>query len=907
AVHGQAFDWLLFGSAATIAFSMMAQIGEQVDFLRFMPDKTIKNTKQWWFSLILGGPGWIFFGATRQLLGALLAYLVINDGFPSQHAHEPTQMYLVAYTKIFDNPNWALGATILFVVLSQIKINVTNAYAGSLAWSNFFSRLTHSHPGRVVWLCFNVFIALLLMEFGVFSALEKVLGLFSHLSIAWICTLAMELGVNKPLGLSPPVIEFKRAYLPDLNPVGMVSTFLASSFSIAVYCGLLGNEFRAFSGFISMAIACLLTPLLAYVTHSKYYLARNCKKHNVKSKNTCCICENVFEHQEMAYCPVYTSNICSLCCTLDARCRDACKVGFRYEDYIDTIAQYIFPASLSLLVRQRLLHFVSIFLFLAILTGIFTGVIYYQDLLIARANLEAFTLLLHNFFKIYASLLIFIILCTWWLILSTESQRVAHDETAKQTELLLSEIAKHKKTDAKLQYALRMADQANTAKSRFLSSMSHEIRTPLNSIIGYAHILQHDPAIPEHRKQAVAILKRNGEHLSALIEDVLDIARIEARKFDLKKDTIDFKRFLEDLNSTFRLQASKKDLVFHCQILNTLPSHIRGDEKRVRQILINLLSNAIKFTKQGEIIFRISYSCGVMTFQVSDTGIGIDKNQLYNIFQPFTQITNENLGAGSGLGLTISKILCEIMGGELIVSSEINKGSLFTVRLLLPNLKIEEPLIEQEKIIGYHGKRKRILVVDDNADHRMLVTSLLEPLNFRVSQAACGEDCLTFLQNNIVDLILLDLSMPGLGGIQTAKHLRQFNNTTPIIVLSANAYPADRVQAINVGCNDFLIKPLVLKDLFDKFKFHLGLEWIYLEEDTFPVASILPPENILVKLENYMRIGDISGLRNYLSIFIKTHPQYDTFTREIQSLANEFRLHDIKQKLKVAYQEINQK
>jgi signal transduction histidine kinase len=187
--------------------------------------------------------------------------------------------------------------------------------------------------------------------------------------------------------------------------------------------------------------------------------------------------------------------------------------------------------------------------------------------------------------------------------------------------------------------------------------MSHEIRTPLNSIIGYAYILQQDPAIPEHRKQAVDILKRNGEHLSALIEDILDIARIEARKFDLRKDPIDFKSFLEHLVSTFKPQAEKKGLGFHCQILNTLPPRIRGDEKRVGQILMNLLSNAIKFTATGDIIFRISYSCGVITFQVIDTGFGIDENQLQNIFQPFTQLPNENLGSGSGLGLTISKIL----------------------------------------------------------------------------------------------------------------------------------------------------------------------------------------------------------------------------------------------------------
>lgn len=229
---GQGFNWLLFGSATSVAFSMVAQIGEQVDFLRFLPEKTAQNKYRWWLALLTTGPGWIVFGVVRQLAGALLAHLAIRHGIDPVHAHEPTQMYLVAYQELFTDPHWALAATTLFVVLSQLKINVTNAYAGSLAWSNFFSRLTHSHPGRVVWLFFNVFIAVLLMEFGVFGALENVLGLFSNMSIAWISSVAADLMINKPLGLSPKQIEFKRAYLSDLNPVGMISTFVASLVSI---------------------------------------------------------------------------------------------------------------------------------------------------------------------------------------------------------------------------------------------------------------------------------------------------------------------------------------------------------------------------------------------------------------------------------------------------------------------------------------------------------------------------------------------------------------------------------------------------------------------------------------------------------------------------------------------------
>jgi len=496
AVSGQNFNWLLFGSAATIAFSMVAQIGEQVDFLRFMPEKNQHNRRRWWAVTIIAGPGWIVFGVARQLGGALLAHLALRQGVAAEHAHEPTQMYFIAYSNVIENPQWALAITTLFVVISQVKINVTNAYAGSLAWSNFFSRLTHSHPGRVIWLWFNVLIALLLMEFGVFGAPEKVLGLFSNVSIAWISAVGAELLINKPLGLSPKLIEFKRAYLPDLNPIGIISTLLASTISILAYLGVFGEYAQAFSAFISLILAFMLVPVIASFTHVRHYLARSRHFKHDTIPRQCCICENSFEHEDMAYCPAYQGSICSLCCSLDARCLDACKPGARLDDYLEKFANCCLPARIDLRTRLRLIRFMLLFGFLTTLTTTFIGIIYYQDLLIAKPDHSSFHLLSTNFIKVYSSLLLFIGLCTWWFILNDESRRVAHDETAKQTQLLLAEIEEHKKTDQKLQQAMQVADHANIAKSRFLSNMSHELRTPLNCIVGYSHILHKDPAIP---------------------------------------------------------------------------------------------------------------------------------------------------------------------------------------------------------------------------------------------------------------------------------------------------------------------------------------------------------------------------------------------------------------------------
>lgn len=902
ASSGQGFDWLMFGSAATIAFSMVAQIGEQVDFLRFMPEKKKHNRFQWWAATIIAGPGWIIFGMARQLGGAFLAHLAIHQGISPEHAHEPTQMYFVAYNKLIENADWALAVTTLFVIVSQLKINVTNAYAGSLAWSNFFSRLTHSHPGRVVWLFFNVSIALLLMEFGVFGALEKVLGLFSNITIAWISAVAADLTINKTLGLSPKIIEFKRAYLPDLNPVGTLSTLCASLISILAYLGVFGLYAQAFSAFIALGLAFILTPGIAYFTNYRHYLARaRHYKHEV-SPRQCCICENSFEHEDIAYCPAYNGSICSLCCSLDARCLDVCKPGARLNDYLIKFARCCLPSNMTVSSKVRLLRFTLLFSFLSILTGISIGIIYYQDLLSVQPYPLSFNLLLNNFIKVYFSLLVFIGLCTWWLILNSETRQLAHEETAKQTQLLLTEIAEHKKTDSKLQQAMQTADNANSAKSRFLSNMSHEIRTPLNCIVGYSHILQSDPAIPEHRREAINVLKRSSEHLSSLIEDILDIAGIEARKFNLRYEPIDFPSFIEHLVSIFSAQAEDKNLIFRCQIADPLPQKVRGDEKRIRQILINLLNNAIKFTTAGEIIFRINYRSEVATFQVIDTGEGIEQQNIEEIFQPFIRLNKSTGNAieGSGLGLTISKILTELMGGELTVKSIQGKGSQFTIKLLLPNMKGVIELPEDENIIRFQGKTIHIMVVDDQLEQQNLIASLLEPLGFSIEKAGSGIECLNKINILKPDLILLDLAMSGMNGIETAKKIREQNYRMPIVVLSANAYPSDRLAAINAGCNDFLSKPFQMKDLLSKLKLHLSLNWVYQGSQTDQAIvttidpMIIPPPNIINDLLQFVLIGDLLALKQELNELIKSDSSYQPFALRIRKLATEFRIAEIK-------------
>ncbi len=267
---GATFNIVLFGTASTVVFSLIAQIGEQVDFLRFLPPRDANKKWGWWVACLSAGPGWIVPGVLKMLAGSFLAFLAIQNLVPADKAAEPTQMYLVAFQYVFSSPAVALAFTGAFVIISQLKINVTNAYAGSIAWSNFFSRLTHSHPGRVVWLVFNVTIALLLMELGIFKMLEHILGLYSIVAVAWVGALVADLMINKPLGLSPAGIEFKRAHLYDINPVGVGSMLAATIVGLAAITGALGTTLQPLAAFLALAVAFVVAPAIAYLTKGPF-------------------------------------------------------------------------------------------------------------------------------------------------------------------------------------------------------------------------------------------------------------------------------------------------------------------------------------------------------------------------------------------------------------------------------------------------------------------------------------------------------------------------------------------------------------------------------------------------------------------------------------------------------------
>ncbi len=692
---GAGFDWHLFGAAMTVGIALITQMGEQADYLRFMPERTAANRRRWLAGVVLGGPGWVVIGVAKMLGGALLAWLLLAQGTPPEKAVDPNQMYLLGFGRVFDSAAWALGVTALFVIVSQLKINVTNAYAGSLAWSNFFSRLTHSHPGRVVWVVFNIGIALLLMEMNVFQALGQVLGLYANVAISWIVAVVADLVVNKPLGLSPRGVEFKRSHLYDINPVGVGAMLAASVLSVSTFAGLFGPAAQPFAPFVAMTVAFVAAPLIAWATRGRYYLAREPKPEprageppaSPGATRACTVCGERFELEDTSDCPAYGGAICSLCCTLDARCEDLCKPHARLSAQWSALLRRWLPRRALPYVEAGLGHYLLLMPAVVAVLALVLGTLHYHEAL-ALGEAEAHTALDAFAVKSFAALVLIAGIAAWWMVLAHQSRRVAQEESNRQTRLLVEEIASHRRTDAALQAARHAAEQANQAKSRYITAISHELRTPLNSILGYAQILAADDDIPPRRRQAVAVILKSGEHMLSLVESTHDMARIEAGKLSLEPRPLNLPALVRQLVAMFELQARDKGIGFRHECAGELPETVRGDEKRVRQILINLLGNAVKFTARGSVCLRVAYRREMAVFEVEDSGPGIAADELERIFEPFGRGRSRpaSAAAGTGLGLTISRMLTDLMGGELTVESTPGRGSLFRVRLFLPQL-----------------------------------------------------------------------------------------------------------------------------------------------------------------------------------------------------------------------------
>ena len=948
------FNLHLFGAALTVGIALITQLGEQADYLRFMPARTPANRKRWWGGVLMGGPGWVVMGVLKMLGGMMLAYLAITHMVPPERAVDPNQMYLAAFEYVFPDYGWAVAATAIFVVISQLKINVTNAYAGSLAWSNFFSRVTHSHPGRVVWVVFNALIAFMLMEMNVFEALGDVLGLYANIAIAWMMAVVADLVINKPLGLSPPGIEFKRAHLWDINPVGVGAMALASGLSITAHLGVFGPLAQAFSALIAMGTALVAAPLIAWATRGKYYLARGPVQRTADAGvkgihwiqfepdagpyqrlrvQRCVICEQDYEGPDMAHCPAYQGAICSLCCTLDARCGDLCKPQASLSVQWSGALRWLLPRRVWPYLDTGLGHFLLLTLVIVPLLATVFGVLYQQELRAlgesalglmpagdaATAVMKAqHASLKSGFLKSYMALLLIAGIVAWWLVLAHQSRKVAQEESNRQTRLLMREIELHKETDRALQAAKQsadiareQADHANQAKSRYISAISHELRTPLNSILGYAQLMGEDATVPPHRQQAVAVIKRGGEHLLSLIEGTLDIAHIEAGKLTLHARPMHFAEAMRELADMFELQAAEKGLAFRFDAAGNVPEVVRADEKRVRQILINLLGNAIKFTRDGEVTLRLRYAREFATLEVEDTGPGMSADEIDRIFEPFARgdaagVSARAAAPGAGLGLTIAKMLTDLMGGEMSVQSTPGAGSVFRVRLFLPRVHeaapagrvATVPAVAARPRRGYQGPRLRVLVVDNEEADRDLLVDVLAPLGFELRTAASGHDALDLVAAGFrPDAMFVDLAMPGIDGWETVRRARGFDTALAprcVAIVSANAFDKRLENDVGIAPEDFFVKPVRHSELLDWLERQLAIRWTDTaaapaEAPAAPVALVRPSPTHLRALEEAVGLGYFRGIMNQLDAIDAAQPECATWTAAQRALARQFR------------------
>lgn len=730
----EAFSPLMFGSAATVAFSLIAQIGEQVDYLRFLPDKEAGNRRKWWMAVILAGPGWIILGCAKQMGGAFLSSLAVHHGIQLAKANEPTQMYLIGFEYVFSNPQTVLAVTAFFVVLSQIKINVTNAYAGSLAWSNFFCRLTHSHPGRVVWLVFNVGIALLMMELGVFSTLEAVLGLYSVVAIAWVGAVVSDLVINKPLGLSPPYIEFKRAYLYNFNPVGVGSTLIASLTAMIAFVGGFGAVAQAFTSFIALGLALILAPTIAVLTKSKYYIARD--KDSIPASSEliqCCICQQLYEPQDIAGCPVYSGFICSLCCSLDACCKDACKSPQPSNNFQNlaalpvhslSVPKNLFKNKLSPQLGKRLLKYSAVSLFLSALVGAILSLVYYQQSIAPVHSLTSNRQLVDALIEIYAVLVVLIGIGSWWLVLTQESRQLAQEDLDKQNLQLQQEIAERQLAEAQLkekaqqlEQTLRNLQQAETqliqtekmaALGGLVAGIAHEINTPLGIGVTATSFLMEKTIAFTERFQSGAIKRSDLEkflntaqrssemtltNLERAVELIQSFKQVAVDQSSESRRTFNLKSYLEEilLQLSPKLKATSHTFEIQCDPGLYLNSYPGAFSQIITNLVMNTLLHAYAPNQSGQITLTFQQCEHQIVFEYEDDGQGIPPENLGKVFEPF--FTTKRGQGGSGLGLHIVyNLVTQKLGGSIQCQSHPGKGTKFIITLLSSPAEISPPL-----------------------------------------------------------------------------------------------------------------------------------------------------------------------------------------------------------------------
>jgi PAS domain S-box-containing protein len=501
--------------------------------------------------------------------------------------------------------------------------------------------------------------------------------------------------------------------------------------------------------------------------------------------------------------------------------------------------------------------------------------------------------------------------------------KVVPYQGGKARVVAVRDISLWKAAEEALRQAKAAAEEANQAKSAFLANMSHELRTPLNGVMGFAQILMQRGDLTAEQLRNVEMIYQSGQHLLTLINDVLDLARVESGKLTLYPAHVNFPLFLENICGIIQAIAREKSLRFVCEPSDDLPQAVIADETRLRQVLLNLLGNAVKFTEEGQVTLwvkvkqpssphtsRLTHHVSQITqpeslvsiaFEIEDTGPGIAPEKVGTIFEPFEQGETSRWVEGAGLGLAISQQLVRLMGGHIEVESVVGQGSRFFFTLTLPRLHTWDAVTAPQAwhaVTGYTGPRRSILVVDDHRDNYLVIQGMLEPLGFEVSYAESGAQGIAQARALHPDLILMDLVMSGMGGLETITCLQQDDGlrAIPIVAISSSAFKIDRLASLDAGCAAFLPKPVVAEDLLALLASLLDLAWVRAElqpqvaipSEEREVRAPLPRPAVLARLRELALYGNMCKLVAEIEQMVQEDVLAVSLAQQLRDLAEQY-------------------